>query len=70
MTPLEHLAQDLRAHAHEVPDHIGTLMRQAAVVCDDHAAMRFSTSGTIDTVLAPPFPPPPIGRKVKGAPCN
>jgi hypothetical protein len=67
MTPLEHLAQDLRAHAHEVPDRIGTLMRQAAVVCDDHAAMRFSAS---DTVLPPPIPPPPIDRKVKGAPCN
>lgn len=27
---VRHLVQDLRAHAHEVPDHIGRLMRAAA----------------------------------------
>lgn len=51
MTNLRHLIVDLRAHAHEVPEHIGALMRQAAAALD---GIELS-----DALPQPaPFPPP------------
>lgn len=50
MTNLRHLIVDLRAHAHEVPEHIGALMRKAAAARD---------GCEIDAEPQPaPFPPP------------
>lgn len=51
MSNLRHLSVDLRAHAHEVPKHIGAMMRQAAAVID---SIELS-----DALPQPaPFPPP------------
>lgn len=52
MTNLRHLITDLRAHAHEVPEDIGALMRQAAIALDTLAPLS-------DAEPQPaPFPPP------------
>lgn len=60
MTDLAHLIQDLRAHAHEAPEHIRELMRSAATALDNCAGyvvvgndMRLT-----DGPVAAPFPPP------------
>lgn len=34
---VRHLVQDLRAHAHEAPEHIGKLMREAAAELESTA---------------------------------
>lgn len=71
MSDVRHLVQDLRAHAHEVPAHIGKVMREAAAELEQRAVASIADVATrlsgkhrrpsldLDAaVLPPPFPPP------------
>lgn len=60
MTELHHLIVDLRAHAHEVPEPIGKLMREAAAALDNCSGFVAIANDLrlTDEPLPPPFSPP------------
>jgi hypothetical protein len=64
MTDVRELAQDLRAHAHEVPAHIGKIMRDAALVFDRYKNLLATAEAGEEAAVRPvPIPPPPLAGK-------
>jgi hypothetical protein len=71
---VEHIAQDLRAEAHRVPEDLRSLMRSAALVCDAYLRLSAGVGDLVErydpaVLPAPILPPGPDPRRVKGAPC-
>jgi hypothetical protein len=63
---VRHIAQDLRAEVHRVPEDVAKVMRSAAIVCDAYAALRVATGDFLDSDPQPA----PIGPPLEDEPCN